>query len=230
MKRFPLLLVTPVLFSLSLFAAEIPPLLIDSNKAVDETAVKKNEPTDTAGTCFPYEVLDFEEVGNLLPIGTILNATFPDPWLGLVDSDAGGNGNFANEPSPETVAYVPDPDDPVTPDIVVGEIIFEEPVGGIAFYYVSVSNEVSDEPLTLYLYDADDQLVGSFPMPDTPLWAEGDPTGPFASWHYEVHHLTENIIARAEFVGAGSYFAIDDLSYLIIGTVIDDDEDEDSDI
>ena len=230
MKSFSLLLIALLFFFAIGYGAMVPTVVDDSNVAFDGIPAKSNGAYDSSGTCFPYEVLDFEGVGNWSPIGTILNATFPDPWQGLVDSDAGGNGNFANEPSPDTVAFISDPDDPASPDIMTGEIIFDEPVGGIAFYYVSIAVMVADEPLTLNLYDLNDELIGTFALIDTPLYAPGDPTGPFASWYYEAHHLTENIIARAEIVGPGSYFAIDDFSYLIIGTVFDDeDEDEGGD-
>ena len=60
--------------------------------------------------------LDFEGVGDLNPVGNFYNGgagtnygiEFSGATLGLVDSDAGGNGNFANEPSPNTIMFFVD--------------------------------------------------------------------------------------------------------------------------
>ena len=57
--------------------------------------------------------LDFEGVGNKNPVGNFYNGgagtnygiEFSGATLGLVDSEAGGNGNFANEPSPNTIMF-----------------------------------------------------------------------------------------------------------------------------
>src|SRR4030095_12372503 len=58
-------------------------------------------------------VLDFEGVGNLNAVGNFYNGgagpnygiDFSPATLALVDADAGGSGNFANEPSPDTVMF-----------------------------------------------------------------------------------------------------------------------------
>lgn len=64
-------------------------------------------------------VLDFEGIGDLASInnfynggtdsagnsGTNYGINFSSASLGLIDSDAGGNGNFANEPSASTIAF-----------------------------------------------------------------------------------------------------------------------------
>ncbi len=64
-------------------------------------------------------VLDFEGVGNFANINNFYNGgtdsqgnsgvnhgvAFSTAALGLVDSDAGGSGNFANEPSPNTIMF-----------------------------------------------------------------------------------------------------------------------------
>jgi len=57
--------------------------------------------------------LDFEGVGNLNPVGNFYNGgagtnygvEFSGATLGLVNTDAGGTGDFANEPSPKTVMF-----------------------------------------------------------------------------------------------------------------------------
>lgn len=58
-------------------------------------------------------VLDFEGVGNFASVGnfynggggTDYNIDFSANSLGIIDSDAGGGGNIANEPSPDTVVF-----------------------------------------------------------------------------------------------------------------------------
>jgi len=59
--------------------------------------------------------LTFEGIGNQAPVGNFYNGgggasnnfgvTFSGPTLALVDSDAGGSGNFANEPTGDTVMF-----------------------------------------------------------------------------------------------------------------------------
>ena len=58
-------------------------------------------------------VLTFEGVGDLSPVGDFYNGAGPDNFhigfspnvFGLVDSDAGGSGNFGGEPSPDTIIF-----------------------------------------------------------------------------------------------------------------------------
>jgi hypothetical protein len=60
-------------------------------------------------------ILTFENIGNFRPIGGFYNGgpggdfgiTFDNTALALVDTDAGGGGFFANEPSPSSVLYFP---------------------------------------------------------------------------------------------------------------------------
>jgi hypothetical protein len=56
-------------------------------------------------------VLDFEGVANFAPVGNFyegVGVTFSGTTLALVDADAGGSGNFANEPSPNTIMFFTD--------------------------------------------------------------------------------------------------------------------------
>lgn len=52
-------------------------------------------------------VLDFEGIGSNQPVGNFYapDFTFSPDTLASVDLDAGGTGNFANEPSPNTTMY-----------------------------------------------------------------------------------------------------------------------------
>lgn len=58
-------------------------------------------------------VLDFEGVGNSAPVGSFYDGNggpdydivFSPNALGIIDADAGGGGNFGNEPSPDTILF-----------------------------------------------------------------------------------------------------------------------------
>jgi len=91
-------------------------------------------------------VLDFEGIGNLPSgvqvlefynggtdqlgnSGTNYGISFGAASLGIIDSDAGGGGNFANEPSPSTVLF-----------FLTGSAILNVAAGfdtGFSFFYTS---------------------------------------------------------------------------------------------
>ncbi len=61
-------------------------------------------------------VLTFEGVGNQQPVGNFYASqgiTFSPSTLALIDGDAGGTGNFANEPSANTVMFFLDDNDAI---------------------------------------------------------------------------------------------------------------------
>lgn len=77
-------------------------------------------------------VLTFEGIGNLNPVGGFYapNYFFSPATLALVDIDAGGSGNFANEPSPNTIMFFLD----------ANNAILNVPAGfttGFSFFYSS---------------------------------------------------------------------------------------------
>ena len=77
--------------------------------------------------------LDFEGVGNLNPVGSFYasqGVEFSPATLAIVDSDAGGSGNFANEPTPDTVMFFLD----ATQAILNFAAGFED---GFSFFYTS---------------------------------------------------------------------------------------------
>ena len=81
-----------------------------------------------AGSC---RLITFEGVGNNEEIPPIEGITTP-LWLGLIDADDGGTGDFANEPSPSTVAYWFDEDESTE-----REILFDPPVSQVSLFYAS---------------------------------------------------------------------------------------------
>jgi hypothetical protein len=180
-----------------------------------------------------WTVLDFEGVGDFSPVDDYYPGVhFSEEWAGLVDSDAGGSGNFANEPSPETTAFVPDDDPYGSPEIIPAEISLDVPAGGIGFHYASVTELVFAQPLAFELYDVNGNLLGRYTASDTPILGVGDPTGAFTSFYSVEVALTENSISRVVFLGGGSFWAMDNFRYRLLGPggpETDEDTDEDSD-
>ncbi len=76
-------------------------------------------------------LIDFEGIANFDPVGVItgpVDVTFGASWLGLIDSDAGGTGNFANEPTGDTVTFFSGSLDPID---------FSQPVSFVEVSYVA---------------------------------------------------------------------------------------------
>jgi hypothetical protein len=133
-------------------------------------------------------VLDFEGLGDLDEIlqfynGGLSFAGFgPGPnygiyfggtTLSIIDADNGGSGNFANEPSPNTVMFF----------LSGGGAVMNLPAGfttGFSFYYTSAYAG------TVYVYDGLDgtgNVLATSPFPALPLGTiGGDPTGYFDNW------------------------------------------------
>jgi len=125
--------------------------------------------------------LDFEGIGNLNAVsnfyngggGTNYGVQFSPATLALVDADAGGSGNFANEPSADTVMFFLDANNAIL-DFAAGFTT------GFSFFYSS-STAAS---VTVY-----DGLGGTGNVLGTlNLTAQGfdncsgDPTGGFCNW------------------------------------------------
>jgi hypothetical protein len=120
-------------------------------------------------------VLTFEGIPNGTPVGAFYGPTyiFSPATLALVDADAGGTGNFANEPSPNTIMFFLDANNAIL-DVVGGFTT------GFSFFYTSST------AATVTVYDAPGgtgnvlatlNLVAQFADNCT-----GDPTGAFCNW------------------------------------------------
>ncbi|MFT7486380.1 MAG: hypothetical protein ACI9F9_002235 [Candidatus Paceibacteria bacterium] len=73
--------------------------------------------------------IGFEGLADSQPIGTVpgpVSVTFGPSWICVKDSDAGGTGDFANEPSPDNVAFFVGNADPID---------FNLPVQFVQFLY-----------------------------------------------------------------------------------------------
>lgn len=155
-------------------------------------------------------LINFEGVGDQLPIGLVpgpVNVTFGTSWLGLVDMDAGGNGNFANEPSEHTIAFFLDTDDI--------SISLNPPVKFVQFFYSA--SEIS-LPVTITAFDANNDIV------DTAIGSTigggegsdcvGDPEGFFCRWDVITLDAVADNITSIEITGSvANQFGIDNLQF-----------------
>lgn len=131
--------------------------------------------------------LDFEGIGNLAFVNDFYNGgtdsqghsgvdygvSFSPTTLGLIDSDAGGFGAFANEPSPSTVIFFQNSFD----------LVFNVPAGfdtGFSFSYATVN------PARVRVFDevgATGNLLATLDLAAVGLGTDcGDPTGFLCIW------------------------------------------------
>jgi hypothetical protein len=125
--------------------------------------------------------LDFEGVGNGNAVGNFYNGgggtnygvSFSGNTLALVDSDAGGTGNFANEPSPSTIMFFTTGTSAIL-NVAAG---FET---GFSFFYSSAA------VATIEVWDglnATGTRLASFNiMAQFDQNCSGDPNGQFCNW------------------------------------------------
>ncbi|WP_308909077.1 PEPxxWA-CTERM sorting domain-containing protein [Pseudokordiimonas caeni] len=122
-------------------------------------------------------VLDFEGVGDLVDVADFYDAaygiTFGDGATVFTDTDAGGSGLFANEPSPDTIVYF-DPLGSAVMNVAGG---FDT---AFSFYYTSISDGL------VSIYDGLDgtgNQLATIVLGPTAA-GPGDPTGGdnFGTW------------------------------------------------
>ena len=157
--------------------------------------------------------ITFEGVGDFNQVGTQSGVVFGPAWIAGVDNDAGGSLNIANEPSPDTVAWIYPYDNLTQTDT---RIILPNPVNQISFYYTL---DTSTAPsVAVYFYDRNDALLGTESMNICGCVycgcsCSGDPTG---DWCY-FEKLTANYVGikyiEFQLSGAG-YWAFDNFSFL----------------
>jgi hypothetical protein len=156
-------------------------------------------------------VLTFEGVGDLNPVGDFYDGgggpdygiSFSPETLALVDSDAGGNGNFANEPSPDTVMFFLEADEAIL-NVAAGFTT------GFSFYYSAA------EAGTVRVYSGLDG--GGSLLASLDLVAQldddcvGDPTGAYCNWT-PVGVLFAGIARSIDFGGAANFIGFDDITF-----------------
>lgn len=120
-------------------------------------------------------ILNFYDggAGSLGSVGPDYNITFGSDALALIDADAGGSGNFANEPSPDTIAFFLS-----GPGVVMN--VLNGFTTGFSFWYTSYPAG------SVNVYDALDgggnllatvAFAGNYNLNCT-----GDPSGDFCHW------------------------------------------------
>jgi hypothetical protein len=120
-------------------------------------------------------VLDFEGIGNNNAVGNFYGPdyTFSPATLALVDSDAGGSGNFANEPTKDTIMFFLDANNAV----LNANNGFTT---GFSFFYTSSTAAVVN------VYDglnATGNILASINLAaQFNQNCAGDPTGGFCHW------------------------------------------------
>ena len=163
-------------------------------------------------------VLNFEGLQNLEPVsefynggtggfgsgpGTNYGVSFSGPTLAIIDADAGGSGNIANEPTPDTVMFF----------LSANEAILNFAAGfttGFSFFYSSNTNA------SVSVWDgvnATGNLLASLPLRqqfnDNCV---GDPSGAYCNWT-AVGVLFDGVAKSIDFAGGANFVAFDDITF-----------------
>lgn len=120
-------------------------------------------------------VLTFEGVGNFNPVGSYYapNYVFSGATIALVDADAGGSGNFANEPSADTIMFFTDADNAIL-NVTNGFTT------GFSFFYSSSTAAMVNVYSGL---NGTGTLLGSISLgAQFYNGCSGDPTGGYCNW------------------------------------------------
>lgn len=162
--------------------------------------------------------LDFEGVGDRDVIGNYYNGgpgvnhgvSFGGNALGIVDRDAGGSGNFANEPSGDTIMFYLEGGDTVM-NVADG---FDT---AFSFYYSSNSFAETGVNAFVTLYDGlngTGNVLGTIQLVDNidDVIDNGDPTGEFDTWTAIGVHFA-GTVRSVDFGGAANQVGFDDVTF-----------------
>jgi PEP-CTERM motif len=156
-------------------------------------------------------VLDFEGIGDLNPVGDYYNGgggtnygvSFSNDTLALIDADAGGSGNFANEPSPNTVMFFLNANNAVL-NYAAG---FDT---GFSFFY---SSSVAT---TVTIYDGVDgtgNVLGTITLGAQGFDnCAGDPSGDFCNWT-NVGVAFAGVAKSIDFGGTANQTGFDNITF-----------------
>jgi hypothetical protein len=141
-------------------------------------------------------------VGSLGSAGTNYGVSFSPATLAIIDTDAGGSGNIANEPSPDTVMFFLDANDAIL-NFAAG---FDT---GFSFFYssataasVNVYDDVNATGNLLASLDLTAQFSGN---------CTGDPTGSYCNWT-PVGVAFAGIAKSIDFGGTANFTTFDDIT------------------
>lgn len=161
-------------------------------------------------------VLDFEGLGNLEAVddfynggtggngsvGTDYGITFSSNALAIIDTDAGGTGNFGGEPSPSTVLFFLSGDAAIM-SLAAG---FDT---GFSFYYSAI-NQAGSVSVWSGL-DGTGDLLASLDLPVTSSDG-GDPNGLFSPFFATGVGFEGNALS-VSFAGVVDQIAFDDITF-----------------
>lgn len=161
------------------------------------------------GTQAGTVVLDFEGVGNEAPVGSFYDGvggpdydiTFSANALGLIDADAGGTGNIAFEPTPDTALFF----------LSGGAATMNVPAGfdtGFSFFYSAPfftgSIQVYDD------LNATGNLLATLSLPLTTI-GSGDPNGPYGPFD-PIGVSFPGIAKSVNFAGSANFIVFDNIT------------------
>jgi hypothetical protein len=151
-------------------------------------------------------VLNFEGIANLAPVGgfySSLGYEFSPDTLALVDADAGGSGNIANEPSGETGMFFLDSNNAIL-NVAAG---FDT---GFSFFY---SSSVAAAVTVWSGLDGTGTLLGEIPITGQfNSGCTGDPTGDFCNWTNQGVSFA-GVARSINFGGTANQTVYDDITF-----------------
>lgn len=156
--------------------------------------------------------LNFEGITNgpTVPIGAfyagqgVFFTGGGDNALAIVDSDVGGSGNFANEPSGDTIMFF----------LSGNATVMNVPAGfttGFATYYSTIESTG-----TILVYDGIDgtgNLLGTDDMFALGTGGNGDPNGAYDRWDIASVAIGNQVARSVVFVGAANFIGFDDMIF-----------------
>jgi len=141
--------------------------------------------------------------GSLGSSGPDVGVSFAPNALALIDSDAGGGGNFANEPTPDTIMFF----------LSGGSTVMNVADGfetGFSFFYTSTNN-----PGSVSVYDQVDaggNLLGTLDLEALGSAGDGDPTGTFDTWA-QVGLDFAGTARSVDFAGSADQIGFDQITF-----------------
>ena len=187
----------------------------NSNTPKKNVIAKQQQQQDSDRSSFIY--LDFEGLGNNDPINNFYNGGTSGQGnsgtnfgvefgtaLGKIDADAGGNGNFANEPSPSTIMFF------LSSDQVYLNVAAGFSVAFSCYYSAGYDGSIE-------VYDGlngTGNLLGSVFLPanGNDNNCSGDPNGWYCNWD-PVGIPFSGTAKSVIFVGDTDYIAFDDVTF-----------------
>lgn len=122
--------------------------------------------------------------------------------LSLIDADAGGSGNFANEPTPDTILFF----------LSGGAATMNYAAGfdtGFSFFYASLDTAFVNVWDGL---NATGNLLATINLVATPVGGAGDPTGYYSTW-VPVGVAFAGTAKSVDFGGAANYVGFDNITF-----------------